>query len=80
MGTYLQLKENADLQSDIIFDGDPILYNPYSYLIVSPTKYPDRNNDFALQFLEFLLKISTMELVGAYKIAGRVLFTPIANE
>ena len=80
MGTYLQLKENANIKSDIIFDGDQILYNPYSYLIVSPIKYPDRNNEFALLFLEFLLKNSTMELVSNYKIAGKVLFTPITSK
>ncbi|OLS29171.1 MAG: hypothetical protein HeimC2_01620 [Candidatus Heimdallarchaeota archaeon LC_2] len=80
MGTYLQLKENANIKSDIIFDGDQILYNPYSYLIVSPIKFPDRNKEFALLFLEFLLKNSTMELVSNYKIAGKVLFTPISSK
>lgn len=80
MGTFLQLKENAEIHLEIQYEGGELLYNPYSYIVVSPIMYSDRNTEFALQFLEFLLEESTMELVNNYKIAGKVLFNPIQNK
>ncbi|MHA2029102.1 MAG: substrate-binding domain-containing protein, partial [Candidatus Kariarchaeaceae archaeon] len=77
LGTYLQIKENSGLQLTVLYDEDASLYNPYSYIIVSPEKFDNLNTKAATTFLEFLQEQSTVDLVNNYKVADTVLFTPI---
>ena len=77
LGTYLQIKENSGLQLNVLYDGDEGLYNPYSYIIVSPDKFDNLNTKAATTFLEFLEEENTIELVNNFKVADMVLFTPI---
>lgn len=77
LGTYLQIKENSGLQLNVLYDGEEALYNPYSYIIVSPDKFDNLNTNAATTFLEFLEEENTIELVNNYKVADTVLFTPI---
>ncbi|MFV2015150.1 MAG: substrate-binding domain-containing protein [Candidatus Heimdallarchaeota archaeon] len=76
LGTFLQIKENSGLKISVLYDNDDTLRNPYSYIIVSPNKFDNLNTKAAFLFLEFLLEESTIELVGNYKVADTVLFTP----
>ncbi|MCE7736812.1 MAG: tungsten ABC transporter substrate-binding protein [Candidatus Heimdallarchaeota archaeon] len=76
LGTFLQINENSDLRISVLYDNDDTLRNPYSFIVVSPEKFDNLNTEAAFTFLEFLLEEGTMELVGNYKVADMVLFTP----
>lgn len=76
LGTFLQIKENLDLRTSVLYDNDETLRNPYSYIVVSPQKFKNLNTRDAFTFLAFLLEENTRELVGNYKVASTVLFTP----
>ncbi len=76
LGTFLQLKTNANLNLEIVFEAEvPELYNPYSFIVVNPAVHPHRNTDRALDFLKFL--INSSELVQNYTANGVVLFHPL---
>ncbi len=51
-GTFLAQRKRLDLA--ILFDGDPLLHNPYTVIVVRSEKHPDVNHDAAVQFSEFL--------------------------
>lgn len=78
LGTFTQVNATTDgFELDLLYSGDEILFNPYSYALVSPEVYPDVNNEGAMKFLEFLILPSTIELVRNYQVYETVLFTPI---
>jgi len=52
-GTFLALREGLDLQ--ILFQGDPLLLNRYSIILISPEKYPHLHHEAARKFRGFLL-------------------------
>lgn len=78
LGTFTQVNAATDgFDLDLLYSGDEILFNPYSYALVSPEMYPDVNSEGAMEFLEFLILPSTIELVRNYQVYETVLFTPI---
>lgn len=48
-GTYLAFTEKMDLK--VLFQGDPILYNPYGVIAVNPVKFPHVNYLKAMAFI-----------------------------
>ena len=80
LGTYTQMKGSSDeIQLTSLYTGDNILYNPYSYMIVSPDMYEGLNYVGATELLNFLLDPDTIDLVNNFKMGETVLFTPITN-
>ncbi len=77
LGTYTQVNATTGLDLIELYGGDEILFNPYSYALVSPEKYPEVNQEGAMEFLIFLTLPSTVELVRNYQVYETVLFTPI---
>jgi len=79
-GTYLEYrygrKEGLDL--DILFEGDPRLFNPYGILPVSPKKYPHVKFEWADKFAKWLVSPKAQALIANYKIQGRQAFFPDA--
>lgn len=76
IGTFLQLKQNANLKLELMFEREvPELYNPYSYIVVNPQIHPKRNTERALDFLLFLR--NSADLVRNYTANGVILFHPI---
>ncbi len=75
--TYLaRLKEGLDLS--ILVEGDPILFNPYGVIAVNPEKDPAIQNQLANQFIDWLIAVSTQELIEQFGIEdfGQPLFIP----
>jgi tungstate transport system substrate-binding protein len=76
--TYLNLKD--DLELDILVEGDPILFNNYHVMMVSPDKWPDVNSEGAQAFEDFVLSPEAQEFLETFGVAefGQQLFYPDA--
>ncbi|MBI4393132.1 MAG: substrate-binding domain-containing protein [Euryarchaeota archaeon] len=69
----------GDLALEILVRNDPPLDNHYSVMPVNETKHPGVNEKAAWAFAEWLTSSRGQSLIGAYKVAGRMLFTPEAG-
>jgi tungstate transport system substrate-binding protein len=75
--TYLaRTLEGTDLVT--LVEGDPILFNPYGVIAVNPDKSPEIDNELANQFIDWLISLSTQEMIAQFGVAefGAPLFTP----
>ncbi|MCV2869237.1 substrate-binding domain-containing protein [Defluviimonas sp. WL0002] len=70
--TWLSFENKAGLE--LLFEGDPALFNQYAYLPVSPTKYPHVKAAAAEQLEAWLTSDKAKELINGYQIAGQQLF------
>jgi tungstate transport system substrate-binding protein len=52
-GTFLALQKGLDLA--VLHEGDPLLVNPYSVIVVSSAKHPHAREKAAREFADFLL-------------------------
>ena len=78
--TYLANKEN--LQLEILAEGDKSLLNVYHVITVNPEKWPKANYDGAKAFLNFMIALSTQEVIGQFGVDkfGQPLFYPDADK
>lgn len=75
--TYLaRTLEGTELE--IVYEGDPILFNPYGVMAVNPDKNEQINNELANQFIDWLIAVPTQEMISEFGVEefGSPLFTP----
>jgi tungstate transport system substrate-binding protein len=79
-GTFLKYKYGRKLGLDleILCQGDPLLFNPYGVIPVSPKKHPHVKFAWADRLARWLVAARAQALIGEYKIAGRQAFFPDA--
>jgi len=79
-GTYLAYK--ANLQLDILVQGDPSLLNIYHVITVNPAKWPKVNIKLANAFADFMVNKDTQKVIAAFGIDkyGQPLFYPDAGK
>jgi tungstate transport system substrate-binding protein len=63
-GTFLALRPGLDLA--ILCQGDPLLVNPYSVILVNPAKHSHVRAEAARKFADFLLAPPTQRLIGDF--------------
>jgi len=76
-GTFLAYKNRIELE--IIYEGDKILWNPYSIIIVDPSKNSKINYTGALDFLRFMLDPGTLDMIRNFKKGDTALFKTLIN-
>ena len=76
-GTWITYQNKTALK--LLFQGDPILHNPYGIIAVNPKRYPDANYAGALALINWLISDTGQALIGDFKIASFQLFTPSAK-
>ncbi|HUF00594.1 MAG TPA: substrate-binding domain-containing protein [Anaerolineales bacterium] len=78
--TYLS--NNANLQSEILVEGDNALLNVYHVITVNPDKWPKVNYEGALAFSKFMTGAVTQEIIGKFGVDkyGQPLFYPDADK
>ena len=78
--TYLANKANLDLE--ILAEGDPGLLNVYHVMTVNPDKWPKVNYDGALAFMKFMIDPAIQEVIGKFGVDkyGQQLFVPDAGK
>jgi tungstate transport system substrate-binding protein len=74
--TYLSQQDNIELV--ILFEGDPLLLNPYGIIAVNPDKHPKVNYEGAMRFIEFVTSKEGQEIIKNFGIEkyGQPLFFP----
>jgi tungstate transport system substrate-binding protein len=73
--TYVT-RQAAGLRLDILVEGDPILFNPYSVIPVNPARHPHVNAALAQQFVDWITSLEGQNLIASFQIDGHPLFTP----
>ncbi|MDP7422429.1 MAG: substrate-binding domain-containing protein [bacterium] len=76
-GTLLAYLKKLNLK--IIHEGDPLLRNPYSVMVVNPALSDKINYRGALDFMHFLLSSEILNIIRHFKKGGEVLFKPLIN-
>lgn len=78
--TYLA--NNANLQLEILVEGDNALLNVYHVITVNPDKWPKVNYDGAIAFSKFMTDSATQEVIGQFGVEkfGQPLFFPDADK
>ncbi|MBS4023349.1 MAG: substrate-binding domain-containing protein [Dethiobacter sp.] len=75
--TYLSLQDKLD--SVIIFEGDPQLFNQYGIMAVNPDNYPKLNYKGAEALIQFFISQEGQKRVSDFKPFGDTLFFPNAK-
>ncbi|MCO6451809.1 MAG: substrate-binding domain-containing protein [Caldilineales bacterium] len=80
-GTFL-VQQGEGLSLEILFEGDPILQNPYGVLPVSPDKEEDINYGAAVAFVNWITSPETQAMIGQFGVEqyGQPLFFPNAAQ
>jgi len=73
-GTYVAMKDTVDLV--IVLEGDPVLFNQYGVMAVSPDMHPGVKYDYAMMYVNFLMSEEGQELINSYQVNGETLFFP----
>jgi len=75
-GTYLAYK--ADLDLEILVEGDPELFNPYGIIPVNPAMHTHVNYQMAMAFVGYITSQQGQKIINEYTAYGEVLFNPSA--
>ena len=71
--SWLNFGNKGDLE--LLFAGDPVLFNQYAYLPVDPNKGDYIKSDLAEELEVWLTSARAKELINGYRIADQQLFT-----
>lgn len=73
-GTYLSYLGDIDI--GILYEGDPILFNPYGIIAVDPGRHPHVNVEMAQALIAHVTSPEGQALIAQYQVAGEQLFFP----
>lgn len=76
-GTFISLENR--ISSVLLYEGDPVLFNPYGVIAVNPAKRPHVNYGKAEAFIRWLTGTEGRRLIGDYRIGDKQLFYPSAD-
>jgi len=74
-GTWLSMKDRLN-NLVVLVEGDPILINPYSGLLVNPEKHPEVNFDLAKKLIEYFISDYGQQRIANFTVGGEQLFIP----
>jgi tungstate transport system substrate-binding protein len=77
-GTWTHFKNKGELQ--ILVEGDKRMFNQYGVMLVNPSKHPNVKKALGQKFIDYLISPAGQQDIANYKIDGRQLFYPDANE
>lgn len=78
--TYLAFIGGKKISLPVLFEGDPILFNPYGIIAVNPAKYPHVNYVKAMALIGWVTSQEGQKIIKEFgkEKFGRPLFTPVA--
>tara|TARA_B110000495_G_C22599186_1_gene358473 strand:- start:110 stop:619 length:510 start_codon:yes stop_codon:yes gene_type:complete len=71
--SWLNFRNKGDLA--LLYAGDPVLFNQYAYLPVSPERHSHVKDVEAQKLEDWLISNRAKELINSHQIAGVALFT-----
>lgn len=77
--TWLAMKDSLK-NIELLYAGDPDLYNQYSVMAVNPAKFPHAHYNEAVDFIKYITGPDGQKLIGGFKDKyGNILFNPNAK-
>jgi tungstate transport system substrate-binding protein len=76
-GTWISFANRRGLE--LLFDGDPALFNQYGSVKLSPRRHPHLKHELAAQWHEWLLSEAGQSAIASFKLNGEQLFFPNAR-
>ena len=79
-GTYLAFQKDGKIDLPILFEGDPILFNPYGIIAVNPERYPQVDYVMAMALIGWVTSQGGQRIIAEYgkEQYGAPLFYPDA--
>jgi len=77
-GTWLAFRNRNDLA--ILVEGDKRLFNQYGVILVNPAKHLNVKKELGQTFVDWVISPVGQKAIADYKIDGRQLFFPNANQ
>ncbi|MBD3764611.1 MAG: extracellular solute-binding protein [Rhodobacterales bacterium] len=71
-GTWLGFNNRGPLQ--IVFQGDPVLFNPYGIILVNPEKHPHVKAEAGQKFIDWIVSPAGQRAIADFRIGGEQLF------
>ena len=75
-GTWISFDNRQNLE--IVFEGDPILFNQYGSVLVNPARH-DVKHALAREWHDWLVSEDGQAAIGGYRLRDQQLFTPNAD-
>jgi tungstate transport system substrate-binding protein len=75
--TWYAFKNRRDL--DLVFAGDPVLFNPYGVIPVNPARHTHVKKEAAERFAQWLVSKEGQEAIAAFRADGQQVFFPNAK-
>jgi tungstate transport system substrate-binding protein len=79
IGTFRRYLASGKLELKVLLEKDPLLKNPYSVILVNPTKCPKTKAGPAKAFMDYLVSPQGQQQIRDYKADGKQLFWPAAE-
>jgi tungstate transport system substrate-binding protein len=76
-GTWLSFANRGPLE--IVFEGDPVLFNPYGIILVNPERHPHVKAEQGQAFIDWIISDAGQAAIASYTVGGEQLFFPIAQ-
>jgi len=76
-GTWLAFGDRGGLE--ILVEGDPRLFNPYSAILVNPVRHPHVKAAAGRAFIAWLTGPAGQAAIASHRVAGEPLFVPAAE-
>ena len=76
--TWIAFRNKGDHQ--IVFEGDPRLFNQYGIILVNPEKHPNVKADLGQQFVDWMVSPTGQTAIEGYQVDGQQLFFPNSDE
>ncbi|MFQ5659398.1 MAG: substrate-binding domain-containing protein [Gammaproteobacteria bacterium] len=73
-GTYLAYRDKIDL--NIVYEGDPGLFNPYHVILINPKRYPHVQTKLAQHYVDFIRGKQGQQIIREFRKGGEQLFHP----
>lgn len=71
--SWLNFANKGDLA--LLFSGDPLLFNQYSFLPVNPANHPHENAEAVARLEDWLVSSEAADLINGYQIQNEPVFT-----
>jgi tungstate transport system substrate-binding protein len=77
-GTWIHFKVKGGLE--IMVEGDKRLLNHYGVMLVNPVRHPNVRKELGQRFIDYLISPEGQRDIANYRIEGKQLFYPDAND
>lgn len=75
--TWGAFKNRRDLE--LLYAGDPVLFNPYGVIPVNPERHPHVKKEAAERFSQWLISKEGQDAIASFRAAGEQVFFPNAK-